>query len=51
MKKADQMREIFGAEVYVCLYVHGKFYTYNSNTAPNWPPPKSELVSSSLQAT
>lgn len=49
MKKANEMRELFSAEVYVCLYVHRKFYTYKSNTAPNWPPPTGELVSSPMK--
>lgn len=44
IKKAEQMRVDFDAQMYVVICRAGKFYTYNSLAGPNWPPPATDIV-------
>lgn len=44
-KKADELRNECGAEIYIVIFKHGRYFTYTSTQNPMWPPSKDEIVS------
>lgn len=45
MKKAHEMGVLCESDVYVVLYRHDRYYTYNSKDSPTWPPSDEQMVS------
>ena len=44
MKKAEQFRKDYDAEVYVVVFKNSRFYTYSSTDNEQWPPTRSHIV-------
>lgn len=45
IKKANELAQTSGAEVFWIVRYHGQIYTYASHSGKAWPPSRNEIVS------
>ena len=43
-KKANDLAQSCGAQVYFVVFFYGRYYTYSSHKHGGWPPSKDQIV-------